>query len=49
MKTARFFAMAFLAAASIPLMAQETGATAPKSCLRPQGPMGFGDASASHS
>jgi hypothetical protein len=55
MKTAMFFAMAFLAvasipAASIPLTAQETGADgSEKAVYAPQGPMGFGDASASHS
>lgn len=50
MKTARFFAMALLAAASIPLMAQEAGADeSQKTVYAPQGPMGFGDASASHS
>jgi len=50
MKTARFFAMALLAAASIPLMAQETGADgSQKAVYAPQGPMGFGDASQSHS
>ena len=55
MKTARFFAMAFLAAASIPaasipLMAQEAGAdNSEKAVYATQGPMGFGDASASHS
>ncbi|MGD0482014.1 MAG: hypothetical protein ABSA42_17725 [Terracidiphilus sp.] len=55
MKTARFFAMAFLAAASIPVMAQEAGAQeaggdgSQKAVYAPQGPMGFGDASASHS
>ncbi len=55
MKTARFFAMAFLAAASIPgasipLIAQEAGADgSEKAVYAPQGPMGFGDASASHS
>jgi hypothetical protein len=50
MKTARFFAMAFLAAASIPVMAQEAGEEgSQKAVYAPQGPMGFGDASASHS
>lgn len=55
MKTARFFAMAFIAAASIPaasipLIAQEAGAdSSEKTVYAPQGPMGFGDASASHS
>jgi hypothetical protein len=50
MKTARFFAMAFLAAASIPLTAQEAdGDGSQKAVYAPQGPMGFGDASASHS
>ena len=50
MKTARFFAMAILAAASIPLMAQDTGADgSQKAVYAPQGPMGFGDASQSHS
>jgi hypothetical protein len=50
MKTARFFAMAFLAAASVPLMAQEAGADgSQKTVYAPQGPMGFGDESASHS
>jgi hypothetical protein len=50
MKTARFFAMAFLAAASIPLVAQEPGEdVSQKAVYAPQGPMGFGDASASHS
>jgi hypothetical protein len=50
MKTARFFAMAFLAAASIPLMAQQVSAPdSQKEVYTTQGPMGFGDASASHS
>jgi len=50
MKTARFFAMALLAAASIPLIAQEPDAdSSQKTVYAPQGPMGFGDASASHS
>ncbi|MDR3752289.1 MAG: hypothetical protein P4K93_02955 [Terracidiphilus sp.] len=50
MKTARFFAMAILAAASIPLLAQDTGADgSQKAVYAPQGPMGFGDASQSHS
>ncbi|MGD1061783.1 MAG: hypothetical protein ABR860_00870 [Terracidiphilus sp.] len=50
MKTARFFAMAILAAASIPLMAQEAGADgSQKAVYAPQGPMGFGDEAASHS
>jgi hypothetical protein len=55
MKTARFFAMALFAAASIPvasipLIAQEEGAdSSEKTVYAPQGPMGFGDASASHS
>jgi hypothetical protein len=50
MKTARFFAMAILAAASISLMAQEAGEEgSQKAVYARQGPMGFGDASASHS
>jgi hypothetical protein len=50
MKTARFFAMAILVAASIPLTAQEAGGdSSQKTVYAPQGPMGFGDASASHS
>jgi hypothetical protein len=50
MKTARIFAMAILTAASIPLMAQEAGADgSQKAVYAPQGPMGFGDESASHS
>jgi hypothetical protein len=50
MKTARFFALAILAAASIPMMAQEAGADeSQKVVYAPQGPMGFGDASQSHS
>src|SRR5208282_4282441 len=50
MKTTRFFAMAFLAAACIPLIAQEEGAdSSQKAVYATQGPMGFGDASASHS
>jgi hypothetical protein len=50
MKTAWFFAMAILAAASVPLMAQEAGSDgSQKAAYAPQGPMGFGDASASHS
>jgi hypothetical protein len=56
MKTARFFAMAFLAAAaSIPFIARGAGAReagadgSQKEVYAPQGPMGFGDESASHS
>ena len=50
MKTARFFAMAILAAAGIPLIAQEAGTDgSQKAVYAPQGPMGFGDASQSHS
>ena len=50
MKAARFFAMAILAATSTALMAQETGAdSSQKAVYATQGPMGFGDASASHS
>ena len=50
MKTARIFAMAFLAAASIPLMAQQAGTTgSQKEVYGTQGPMGFGDEAASHS
>ncbi len=50
MKTTQFFAMTFLAAAGISLMAQETGADGTqKAVYAPQGPMGFGDESASHS
>jgi hypothetical protein len=50
MKTARFFAMAFLAAASIPLVGQEAGADeSQKAVYAPQGPMGFGDEASSHS
>ncbi len=54
MKAARFFAMAILAA-SIPVVTQEAGAQdagdegSQKAVYAPQGPMGFGDASASHS
>jgi hypothetical protein len=49
MKAARFFAMA-LAAASIPLIAQQPSTTeSQKEVYAPQGPMGFGDASQSHS
>jgi hypothetical protein len=55
MKTARFFAMALLVAASIPFAARQTGAqeagdeSSQKVVYATQGPMGFGDASASHS
>jgi hypothetical protein len=50
MKAARFFAMAILAAASVPMMAQEAGEEgSQKAVYAPQGPVGFGDASASHS
>jgi hypothetical protein len=50
MKTAWFFAMAILATASIPLVAQQAGPDgSQKAVYAPQGPMGFGDASASHS
>jgi hypothetical protein len=49
MKAARFFAMAFLATASLSLMAQETGADgSEKAVYAPQGPMGFGDEASSH-
>ena len=49
MITARFFAIAFLAATSIPLMAQEAGAdNSQKAVYAPQGPMGFGDEASSH-
>lgn len=49
MKTARFFAMVLLAAASIPLIAQQPGAAeSQKEVYTTQGPMGFGDASQSH-
>lgn len=50
MKIAWFFAMALLAAATIPLTAQEAEPdSSQKTVYAPQGPMGFGDASASHS
>lgn len=55
MKTAKFFAMAILVAASIPVIAREAGAQeageegSQKAVYAPQGPMDFGDASASHS
>lgn len=50
MKTARFFAVTLAAAASIPLMAQQVSATgSQKEVYTTQVPMGFGDASASHS
>ncbi len=50
MKTAGLLTMAFLAAASVPLVAQE-GSTSEsqKAVYNTQGPMSFGDASASHS
>ncbi len=50
MKISRLFAMAMLAAVSIPLLAQQPGEDgSQKAVYAPQGPMGFGDASASHS
>ena len=50
MKTARFFLVALAVAASIPLMAQQVDATdSQKEVYATQGPVGFGDASASHS
>jgi hypothetical protein len=50
MKTTRFFWVALAAAASIPLMAQQVNATdSQKEVYDTQGPVGFGDASASHS
>lgn len=55
MKTSRFFAMAVLAAACVPLIAREAGEqdeggdSSQKAVYATQGPMGFGDASASHS
>ncbi len=50
MKTARFSALALAAAASILLIAQQPNTSEPqKEVYAPQGPMGFGDASASHS
>ena len=50
MKTARFFAVTLAVAASIPLMAQQVSATGPqKEVYTTQVPMGFGDASSSHS
>jgi hypothetical protein len=50
MKTARFFAMAFLAVASVSLIAQDASTSeSQKTVYATQGPMGFGDASASHS
>jgi hypothetical protein len=50
MKTVWFFGMTFLAAANIPLIAQEAAPdSSQKAVYAPQGPMGFGDASASHS
>jgi hypothetical protein len=50
MKTARLLAMAVLAAASLPLLTQEPGdESSQKAVYATQGPMGFGDASASHS
>lgn len=49
MKTTQFFAMTFLAAAGISLLAQETGADgSEKAVYAPQGPMGFGDQASSH-
>ncbi len=48
MKTPQFFAMAFLAAAGISLMAQETGADGSgKAVYAPQGPMSYGDEASS--
>ena len=50
MKTARFFAMVLLVPAVLPLSAQEDGAdSSQKTVYATQGPMGFGDAAASHS
>jgi len=52
MKSARFFTMAFVAMASLPLMAQQVDAdSSPESSSHvdtTQGPMGFGDEAASH-
>jgi hypothetical protein len=48
MKTAQFFAMAFLATAGISLIAQETGADgSEKAVYAPQGPMSYGDEASS--
>src|SRR5208283_4849207 len=50
MKTAGLLAVTLAAAASIPLMAQQDSATdSQKEVYTTQGPMSFGDASASHS
>lgn len=52
MKAARFFAMAFVAMASLPLMAQQVDADGAQESSShvdtTQGPMGFGDEAASH-
>ncbi len=49
MKTARLFAMAFLAAPSVCLMAQQAGTEgSQKEVNTTQGPMGFGDEASSH-
>lgn len=55
MKTIKFLATAVLAAACVPLISREAGAqdegtdSSQKAVYATQGPMGFGDASASHS
>jgi hypothetical protein len=50
MKTSRFIAMAVFTAACVPLIAQDEGGDpSQKAVYATQGPMGFGDASASHS